>query len=525
MSTPVKEGEILAGKYQVERVLGQGGMGVVVAAKHLQLEQKVALKFLLPEALGNQDAVLRFEREARAAVKIQSEHVARVTDVGKLETGAPYMVMEYLVGNDLSDVMKTRGALSIDEAVDWLLQGCEAMAEAHSLGIIHRDLKPKNLFIIRRPDGSSALKVLDFGISKSIAPGSGDAAGLTNTTAIMGSPLYMSPEQLRSSRDVDARTDIWALGVILYEMLAAAPPFSADTMPQLCMAIVSDSPPPISNKRGDLPQGLEAIVLKCLEKEPTNRYENVAQLARALGEFATQRGRMSVERVSRILQNVGMSDTFTPDSQRRSAVPGIPAGSTSTAWADSRNGRKTNVPANVSPPGVITGSTTISNDGSATRAIAFATVALGGLIVGGFFFLNSQKTSSATTPPPVPEVTTTAKPEVTAKPVQIKIAATPASASVYLDGTKLTGNPASATMKADGLDHSLRIEAPGFKTESRMIKFDKDVELPIELAAEVADPKKPVAGGKAVPGNNPGPGPAPKPKGKGGLAVDPNSPY
>ncbi|RYE82619.1 MAG: serine/threonine protein kinase, partial [Myxococcales bacterium] len=266
MTAPVQEGEVLAGKYQVERVLGVGGMGVVVAAKHLQLDQKVALKFLLPEALSNQDAVLRFEREARAAVKIQSEHVARVVDVGKLENGAPYMVMEYLTGNDLAEVMKVRGPMPFEEAVDWLLQASEAMAEAHSHGIIHRDLKPKNLFVIRRPDGTSSLKVLDFGISKSMAPGSGDAAGLTNTTAVMGSPLYMSPEQLRSSRDVDARTDIWALGVILYELLAAHPPFTADTMPQLCMAIVSDPPPPLGVVRDDLPPGLEDVVLKALEK-------------------------------------------------------------------------------------------------------------------------------------------------------------------------------------------------------------------------------------------------------------------
>jgi len=520
MTTPVQEGEVLAGKFQVERVLGQGGMGVVVAAKHLQLDQKVALKFLLPEALSNQDAVMRFEREARAAVKIQSEHVAKVLDVGKLDTGAPYMVMEYLSGSDLSEVMKVRGTLTIDDAVDWILQASEAMAEAHSHGIIHRDLKPKNLFVIRRPDGSSAVKVLDFGISKSVAPGSGDAAGLTNTTAVMGSPLYMSPEQLRSSRDVDVRTDIWALGVILYEMLAGQPPFQAETMPQLCMCIVSDPPAPLGPRRPDLPQGLEEIILKCLEKDPANRYDNVAQLARALGEFASSRGRLSVERVSRILQNVGMSDTMGPVSERRSAMPNVPAGSTSTAWADSKSNRKLGVLPSPQP-GTTTGSTTASADsGGAVKAIAVAAIALGALIVGGFFFLNNQKPSQAANPPPAvqppPAVVRQEPAEV--KKVKIKISATPAEASIYLDNARLGTGAATAEMKADSTDHPLRVEAPGFKTDSRFIKFDKDVDLEIKLEEE---PKKVVGGGPRVPP----PPPTAKKGSKGGVGIDTTSPY
>src|SRR6188768_2962187 len=204
----LREGHVLAGKYRIERVLGQGGMGVVVAATHLQLGERVALKFLLPQAIHNPEAVERFAREARAAVKIKSEHVARVSDVGLLESGAPYMVMEYLEGYDLSTWLQQRGPLPVEQAVEFILQACEAIAEAHALGIVHRDLKPANLFVIQRADGVLSVKVLDFGISKATGLiGSGD---MTTTSAVMGSPYYMSPEQMGSTKDTDTRADIWA---------------------------------------------------------------------------------------------------------------------------------------------------------------------------------------------------------------------------------------------------------------------------------------------------------------------------
>src|SRR5687768_2291671 len=202
--TGVREGDILVGKYRVERVLGLGGMGVVVAAQHLGLDQRVAIKFLFPEAFSHPEALLRFDREARAAAKIKSEHVARVTDVGTLENGAPYMVMEYLEGEDLAEYLRREGALRVEEAVQLVLQACEAIDEAHKLGIVHRDLKPANLFCIQKADGSRTIKVLDFGISKlthSVPATRGMA--MTGASAMMGSPLYMSPEQMRSPRTVD----------------------------------------------------------------------------------------------------------------------------------------------------------------------------------------------------------------------------------------------------------------------------------------------------------------------------------
>jgi serine/threonine-protein kinase len=222
-----REGELLAGKYRLERLLGEGGMGYVVAATHEHLQQRVAVKFLAAGYAENSDAAARFLREARAAVRIQSEHIARVLDVGELEDGAPYMVMEFLSGCDLARELFTNGGLEVPTAVDYLLQACEAVAEAHSLGVIHRDLKPANLFLTRRPDGTPFVKVLDFGISKAITPesgGPGDSPSLTAAQALLGSPAYMSPEQARKPKSVDFRADIWAFGVILYEFLDGNPP-------------------------------------------------------------------------------------------------------------------------------------------------------------------------------------------------------------------------------------------------------------------------------------------------------------
>jgi serine/threonine-protein kinase len=299
----VREGDILAGKYRVDRVLGVGGMGVVVAAHHVELDDRVAIKFLLPEALHNGEAVARFAREAQAAVKIKSEHVARVTDVGRLDNGAPYIVMEYLEGLDLSAWLQQRGALAIDQAVEFLLQACEAIAEAHALGIVHRDLKPANLFVIRRADGGLSVKVLDFGIAKRIGA---QGANITSTAAVMGSPLYMSPEQLNSSKDADARTDVWALGVILYELLAGEPPFIAETVPGVMLKITASEPAPLRARRPEVPVALERVILRCLEKDRSKRLPTIGDLAHALVDFGTPRSRLSVERIAGIMAASGI---------------------------------------------------------------------------------------------------------------------------------------------------------------------------------------------------------------------------
>jgi serine/threonine-protein kinase len=309
MSAPVAEGEVLAGKYRIERVLGQGGMGVVVAAMHMQLNQRVAIKLLLEGATD--EVVERFQREARAAVRLKCQHVARVIDVGELPNGAPYMVMEYLEGNDLQQIVRASGALSVPDAVLYMLHACEAIGEAHSIGIVHRDLKPANLFLTRAADGTSAVKVLDFGISKTAeAEGSeGEGMSLTKTTAVLGSPLYMSPEQMKSARSADARSDIWSLGAILYELLTGGVPFNAMTFTELVLMVNMEVPRSIATIRNDVPPALEAAVLKCLEKKPDNRFANVAELAFALAPYGPPQALASADRVARTLEAAGLAST------------------------------------------------------------------------------------------------------------------------------------------------------------------------------------------------------------------------
>jgi serine/threonine-protein kinase len=309
MEVPVQEGDVIADKYRVEHVLGTGAMGVVVAAEHLQLRKRVALKFLSAKFSDDAAISTRFEREAQAAVQIKSEHVARVIDVGILETGSQYIVMEHLEGDDLGRVLDRVGRLPIEDAIDYLLQACEALAEAHALGMVHRDLKPENLFLTRRADGSSLVKVLDFGISK--APSLDlSSTSATATTAIMGSPAYMSPEQVRSAKNVDERTDVWALGVILYELLTGRQVYEAENASAVLAMIVADPPPPLRSLRADAPEGLEAVILRCLEKDPAWRIRNVAELARELEPFAPSRCEVSIRRI------VGIS---TPALEAREA--------------------------------------------------------------------------------------------------------------------------------------------------------------------------------------------------------------
>jgi len=329
---PVQPGDVLGEKYLVERVIAQGGMGVVVAARHLSLEQPVALKFMLPEVLGDAAAVERFQREARTVARLRSEHVARILDVGELENGVPFIAMEYLEGCDLGTLFARGVETPLHTAIDYVLQAAEAVAEAHALGIVHRDIKPENLFLTTRRDGTPLVKVLDFGISK-VVSGSARARAVTTTKEVMGSPAYMSPEQLVSTRDVDGRTDIWSLGAILYELAAGEPAFYADTLVQLCVKVMQEPHPPLGERCGPLPDGFEAVVDRCLEKDKDLRYSTVSELALALEPFAPARSRAAIDRIVGILG--APEPALAVGSETRSRATGS---ATMTSWGDSRPG-------------------------------------------------------------------------------------------------------------------------------------------------------------------------------------------
>ncbi|MEA2753689.1 MAG: eukaryotic-like serine/threonine-protein kinase [Myxococcales bacterium] len=287
LASPVSEGEIVAGKYRVERVLGVGGMGVVVSARHTTLDQIVAIKFLVANELESREvAIGRFLAEARAAARIESDYVCRVFDVGTLPNGVPFMVMEHLEGRDLDEEIQQRGQLDLVEAVDYVLQAADALAAAHALGIVHRDIKPANLFLALRPDGTRRVKVLDFGISRAgsdVSPRLSDVQGASS----LGTPAYMSPEQVRAVPDVDARTDIWGLGAILYELITGQMAFVGDDVKSILDHVLSDDPCPMQSLRRDAPSELEAIVMRCLDRERDRRWPSAATFARALSTYGS----------------------------------------------------------------------------------------------------------------------------------------------------------------------------------------------------------------------------------------------
>jgi serine/threonine-protein kinase len=423
------EGTVLDGKYRIERVIGRGGMGVVVAARHLVLDERVAIKFLSQPAWINSEVVARFEREARAAVKIKSEHVVRVIDVGRLASGAPYMVMEYLDGEDLSVRLAARGPLPVEQAVDFVLHACIALAGAHAAGIVHRDIKPGNLFCTQGSDGQLLVKVLDFGISKLTEAAQRAEGGLsvTKTAAVLGSPLYMSPEQIKSSKDVDLRTDVWSLGVVLFELIAGQVPFPGESFGEVAIKIAMQPVPPLGQFRRDVPPGLDAVIGRCLEKERQQRYSNVGELARALGNYASARGRLALERISRLSQSgpisagaLGATEAVPLSAPARSAEVMQPASlsgsgrepgalpETASAWGDSGEHR--------SSRRAVLGTTALVVVGLAViGAIVFRQRLMPGVEAGaGSVALPAPNSTPSTTALPTPVPVASVAPVVTA---------------------------------------------------------------------------------------------------------------
>jgi serine/threonine-protein kinase len=309
----------VAGRYRFERVIGEGAMGTVIAAHHELLDVPVAVKILSLDLAGKQNFVDRFLREARAVARLKSEHVARVMDVGTLPTGQPFIVMELLEGADLERRLAREKRLPVSEAADFVLQALEAIAHAHSAGIVHRDLKPANLFITLSPDGREVVKVLDFGIAKLVDRQAIDKEGkrsgaLTGDHAALGSPSYMSPEQVRDSGSIDHRADLWALGTILYELVTGAPAFDGQSAGEIFGAILHSKPAPLSKLLPDPPPMFEEVIAKCLEPDREKRWGDAAQLARAIAPFGSGAWTDLVARIEHTLARA--SKPVEPESVR-----------------------------------------------------------------------------------------------------------------------------------------------------------------------------------------------------------------
>jgi serine/threonine-protein kinase len=411
------EGDLLADKYRVERLIGVGGMGAVLAAKHIDLDERVAIKMLLPHIPTHGEPVARFLREAQAAAKIRSDHVVRIYDVGRLDSGAPFIVMEYLEGSDLAQTTDARGPLPIEDAVGYVLQACEAIASAHALGIVHRDLKPANLFLTTMPDGSARVKVLDFGISKVSRGDVSSSMGLTSTTSIMGTPAFRSPEQLRATRDVDARADVWALGAILYALLTGSPPYDGASNADVSAKIIRDEPPPLATTRPDAPPELAAAIRSCLEKDPEKRCPTVAALVAAIAPFAGEAGQATASRVTRVA--AGVAPTLKSSAPRELRQPDGPT-RTASAWGE-------------------TGSE--SRARSRSRApIVVALMAIAAIVVFGAIKLTSPTTSAGASSTTSPSSAATTAP--TPSPSPSTAASTAASPSTSTS----TATPTIATM-------------------------------------------------------------------------------
>jgi serine/threonine protein kinase len=305
--SPTPRATIVGGRYSLEELVAEGGMALVYRGRHLELDQVVAIKLVRPELAFDAEATARFLNEARTIAKLKGPHVARVLDSGCSEPGRPFMVLEYLEGSDLRKLLDVNSNLPVDSAVSLVLEAAEALAEAHACGIVHRDIKPENLFLAKNADGSVGLKVLDFGICKRQTEGS---RSFTLQGRTLGSPHYMAPEQITSPNEVDSRVDIWALGVVLFELLTGYQPFVGDTLSSLCAEVVHSEPRKhIRRENPEVPAALEKAVLRCLSKDPNERFATVVELAEAIAPFSIR----GIDACSRIRRMAG-SDSAVPRS-------------------------------------------------------------------------------------------------------------------------------------------------------------------------------------------------------------------
>lgn len=505
---PFEIGNVVAGRYRIDRHLAEGGMGVVVAATHLNLEQSVALKFLRGDIRVELDGLARFTREAKAAAQLRSEYVARVLDAGLTDDGTPFMAMEYLEGENLARTLQLHGPLDIAHAVEYVVQACEGLAEAHSQGIIHRDIKPDNLFLVDRTPGWNAVKILDFGISKFAFSSASNIA----TGVIFGSPCYMSPEHLRSTATVDHRTDLWSLGATLYELLVGRAAFDASqTLPEIITAILDKPAPRVRDARADIPAALAAVIDRCMAKDRDERFESAGALAAALLRFAPDRARIPAERAAS-MRPVVWSDPGA--SSVRPPSVGTPVSFVSATSGPEHAIRSSRqAPASLSPMSRTDEPDEIDRSKINVRRLPLAArrwlSIAGGAAAATLALVVARSAADGRSKPPVDLQVVTSAPKnastevpptatverLAAEPerVEFSVRASPPYARITIDD-KPVSNPFKASYPKGGRTHRVFARAWGYEMKSTEVTLTADtvVELGLERHAHSEDPPRAV---------------------------------
>jgi serine/threonine-protein kinase len=477
-------GQVISGRFRVEHVIGIGSMGIVLAARHLELDERVAIKLIRAEMQRVPGVLQRFAREAKAAVSIKSEHVAQVFDVGTADGIGPYIVMEYLEGCDLAQVLELEGRLPIRRAVHYIMQACEALAVAHSAGITHRDIKPENLFLTRQGD-LERIKLLDFGISKAALTGRvfGDELSAAESSCLLGTPLYMSPEQIRATSEVDHRADIWSLGAVLYELITAHSAFVADSVHKVWTRILETTPTPLGAYCSEASPALQEVIDRCLEKDPARRFQSVAELANALSPFAPSRARLYAQRASSILGTRSDSAWPAPIS---SAPPA--SGASATPLAEVRPSSPSVMAPAILPRGSLLALPDVSAPpvfrphsgqpvAAPSRSLASAMAVAGLLGVVFILWLGSRGFEpTATRAEPLDTDSTRAAAAAPAVPQLLSsrtvlVESQPSGAVVSLGGQVLGVTPLS-TLLPVGMQQ-LSLDKQGYVTEQAFVQLDR----------------------------------------------------
>ncbi len=469
-------GEVVAGKYVVSRFVGAGGMAQVFEALNRDIDERVALKLMHPAFRSDAGFAAKFRMEARAAARIRSESVARVFDVVSTDAGDPVIVMEFLDGLDLRSWIETHGLPSVEVAVGWMIEACAGLAVAHANGIVHRDVKPENLFIAHEIGGREQLKLLDFGVSRAALAYNPTKVGSGQHGAMRlnGTPSYMAPEQVTSSRAADPRMDVWAVGVLLFELLAGETPFPGTTPEEICLAILENRRSDLRKLRPELPEDLVRTIDFCLAPKPEGRLSSVADIAVALSPFARPSDAISVDRTVTLLRTAGLTVATVPPERRSHGTPLPPAVSATPASAPAPPALVlTSLPPSgppsgaapvsappTSPPSVVDPLPTAPLPNTSRKGYAVAALLLLLAIGGAVLFLRSPPTGSAaaqpsSAPAPAPAAFTAI------------VASTPAGAAITVDGAAHGVSPKAISFTAG--THIVTVELPGFMPATRSV--------------------------------------------------------